>query len=159
MFQQPLELGLGLLELLAEPGVRDLESTHRRSGRFVVGRGFFSQFALQTGDLDPGVSGRGGDHLPLGLFRLKQREFPLVFPHVPVDIQKRHAIRVLGDPLASQRIHQPLAASPRRQACELASHPLDFRCPVQSQDRSQVLRTVFRLFFQRRSQRACVETS
>ena len=60
-------LRLGLLELLAEPGVRDLESTHRRSGRLVVGRGFFSQFALKTGHLRPGLFQPPREPKPLGI--------------------------------------------------------------------------------------------
>jgi len=53
LFQQPLDLRLGLLELLAELGVGDLESPHRRSCRLLVGRSFFSQFAPKTRHLRP----------------------------------------------------------------------------------------------------------
>ena len=74
------------------------------------------------------------------------RHAPSIFcrsSHMTINIQKRHTFLVLLDPSAGYLVHQLLAASHPCQSRELATYRLDFRRPVQTQDRPQILRTVF----------------
>ncbi len=89
--------------------------------------------------MHPGVGGRRRDYLPLGLLRLKKPVFSVVFPHVPVEVQERHAVLVLGNPLPRQRLHQFRPPFSPRQLRTLPPHGFHFGGSIQSHDAPQVL--------------------